>query len=72
MFKYKYSVICDYLRKSLNKFMVVTSWYQSLGLRDSSMAGKTMLGLKPYALDKDWCSVRGLITNPVSACMLMV
>ncbi|KAJ0555345.1 hypothetical protein HanIR_Chr07g0301051 [Helianthus annuus] len=28
------------------------------------MVGKTMLGLKPYALDKDWCSVRGLIANP--------
>ena len=52
--------------------MGVTSWYQSLGLRDSSMVGKTILGLKPYALDKDWCSVRGLIANPVSTRMLMV
>ncbi|XP_022031887.1 uncharacterized protein LOC110932940 [Helianthus annuus] len=26
-----------------------------------------MLGLKPYALNKDWCSVRGLIANPASA-----
>ena len=44
--------------------MVSEPWFKRF-----KYGGKAMLGLKPYALDKDWCSVRGLIANPVSTCI---